>query len=425
MMLKYLNYIIYWSMVIIPFSISIAPALTYTFMGFLFIGFILKKIILILKDSPSCTYLRKGLKEKLFVNTAVNLPFLILAFISVISFRNTIDYYSSAKGIMKLLQNIFMVLICAEEIKDRRHITRVILSIVLGASLASFDGLWQIIFGKDFIRGNAPILNIGLKRATAAFPNANVFGAYLSAITPLIAGLAFYYYKGKSKLIMLGASLLSLSGVVISFSRGTGLAIYLSLLFISILIGRNKITPVILILILLISPILMPKEIKSWAKGANYNPLAVLFNTDRASIYKNTMNMIYHHPFIGVGVNTFSKNYLRYKLPEPNDARTSDYMYAHNNFLQMAGEIGLLGISVFFWLLYRFFKKSFAIYRMAKDNLYKVISLSISAGILSYLINGLTETTLYYSRVAMIFWFLMGFALALEKLANDTQSQQS
>lgn len=406
---KYLDYIIYWSIVFIPFSISIAPAPTNILMGFLFFSFILKKIVR---------------REKLFINTPINLPFVFLIFISIISIKNSIDYNASFRGITKLLQNILIVLICAEEIKERKHIEWIIASIILGASLASFDGLWQIIFGIDFIRGHAPILNIGLKRATAAFPNANVFGIYLSAITPLIIGLTLYYFKGAKKIIMFLVSALAVSGIILTFSRGTALALYLGVLFLSIM-KKHKIIFVLLIILLLIFPFILPKNIKEWARQVNYNPIIFMCNSDRISVYRNTLNMIQHHPLIGVGTNTFSKNYFSYKLPEPRGAETADYMYAHNHFLQMAGEIGLIGLGIFLWLLFRLFKRCSHISRNLKDEYLAIISLSLIGCIISFLVNGLTETSLYYSRVAIIFWYLAGFSLSLHKFNHAYQAKNN
>ncbi|MDD5165813.1 MAG: O-antigen ligase family protein [Candidatus Omnitrophica bacterium] len=407
--IKALNFIISWSIIIIPFSIAIAPGVTNTFMGFLLFAFLLKKLFT---------------KEKLFIKTSITLPFLCLIAVSFVSFVNSVDYHSSFRGIFKLIQSILLFLICAQEIKDRKQVGRIILAITLGASLASIDALWQIQFGRDFIRGNELILNIGLKRATAAFPDANVLGVYLSAITPLIIGMALYYFKGLKKIIMLGLSALAVIGIMLTFSRGTALALYLSVLLIA-LCRKDKFISIALLVILLVFPFIVPQSIKDWAKEMHYNPIVLMCNTDRISMYKNAINMIKHHPVVGVGVNTFSKNYFKYKLPEPANARSGDSMYAHNHFLQMAGEIGLVGLGIFFWLLFRLFKKNIQVYKSLKDRYYKVILLSISASLFAFLINGLTETSLYYSRVAMIFWYLVGFSLSLSKFTDADTTRKN
>jgi O-antigen ligase len=393
--------------VLIPFSIAIAPAATSVFMGFLFFSFLVKKILK---------------KERPFVNSVINLPFAILILISVISFKNSIDYHASFRGIGKLAQNAFLFLICAEEIKDKKHIGRIISSIVLGASLASFDALWQVTFGKDFIRQHVPIINLGIKRATAAFPNANVLGVYLSALAPLIIGLSLYLFKGKKKAVMFFLSTLTIIGIVLTFSRPTALALYISVLFLSI-VRKNKALTVMLLVLLLFLPFIIPKNIKDWARQVNYNPIIFMCNTDRIVIYRNTINMIKHHPIIGVGINTFSKNYLTYKLPEPIDAKTGDTMYAHNNFLHLAAETGLISLVVFIWMLCNLFKYTGYAYKNLKDDYLKVLSISLTAGLIAFLINGLTETSLYYSRVAMIFWYLIGFSLSLKKFFDADRAR--
>jgi len=403
---KYLDFVSHWSIILIPFSIAIAPGMTFTFMGFLFSSFLLKKII-------------KG--ERLFIKTPINLAFMFLMLVSIFSFKNTIDFRASFQGVTKLIQNAFLFLICAEEIKDKKHISRIVFSIIIGASLASFDALWQMKFGTDFIRGREIKISIGLRRATAAFPNANVFGIYMSAIVPLIIGLSLFYYKGKKKIIMFFISALTALGLATTVSRGSGLGLYTSVVFLS-LVRKNRTVLILCLAILLIFPFIVPKNIKLWAKEVNYNPIVFMCNADRISIYKNTFNMIKHYPLLGVGVNTFLINYQRYKLPEPDNAKTADAVYAHNNFLQIAGDIGLLGLAVFFWLLFELFKKNMQIYNNLKDNYLKIISLSLVACFVSFLVNGLTETSLYYPRVAMIFWFLIGLSLSLVKFVNADSS---
>jgi O-antigen ligase len=400
--IKYLDLAIYWLIVFIPFSIAIAPAIVHTFIWVTVFLFLVKKIVK---------------KEKLFINTPLNLAFMCLIFISVISIKNSVNFGDSIHGIVKLLHNAMIFLICAEEIKDKKHIEKIIISICAGASLISIDALWQLISGRDFIRGNALQSAINLVRVTASFPNPNVMGVYLSAITPLIIGLTLFYYRGREKIIMSFVSLLAVMGIFLTFSRGAGLGLYLSILFLSIA-RKNKTILVILIVILLVFPFIMPKNIKVWVKEINYDPLVFMFNYDRISMYRNSLNMISHHPLVGVGVNTFTRNYLKYKLPEPENAKTSDAIYAHNNFLHMAGEIGLLGLGCFLWILFNLFKTGIWLYQNLKEEYLKIVAISLIACFIAFLINGLTETSLYYSRVAMIFWYLIGLSLALIKFSD-------
>lgn len=364
-------------------------------------------------------------KEKFFFHTPLNWAFSALFVASLISLRNSIDMHASFLGLVKLFKYALIFLICAQEIRDTRQIKRIVLSIVLGASLVSIDAIWQFVSGKDFIWGNplktlwdTPAYVMNMARASASFPDANVLGNYLAPIIPLIIGLALFYYRGKAKILIFSASFLALIGITLTFSRGAGLGVYLALLFMGI-VKRQKVLIIVLIGALLLCPFLMPKSIKNWAKAMHYNPTVLMFNPERLSLQRNTLNMISHHPFVGVGVNTFIENYEKYKLPEPEDAKTPNKRYAHNIYLQMAAEIGFLGLGIFLWFLFLLFHQGIIVYHKLHDAYLKTVALSLLAGCTAFLINGLTETNLYHPRIVMMFWYLIGFSLALKKLSSE------
>lgn len=399
--IKYLDYIIYWSIVLMPFSMAISPVPVSIFEGFLLASFLAKKILK---------------REGLFASTAINIPLLFLFAITCLSVINSINYFDSMKGgMLKLLRYILIFFIIAEETKDVRHIRKIIFSATLGIILASFDGIWQVATGRDFIRSYAPVVNIGLVRATAAFKDSNILGIYLSALAPLVFGLTLYYYKKEKKAGMLLVSFITLVGIILTYSRPTLLAIYIALFFLGI-VKKDKTIVIFLIILLLIAPFILPKSVKDWAREADYNPFRFMCNDDRIAVYRNSLNMIKGHPFIGLGVNTYMKNYKNYRQPvEYRGIVTKDYMYAHNNFLHMAAEIGSIGLGIFIWLLYKLFTQCRDTYIRLKDDYLKIVSLSLSACLIAFLVNGLTESSLYYSRVAIIFWYIAGLSLALKK----------
>jgi O-antigen ligase len=310
-------------------------------------------------------------------------------------------------------------MICAEEIRGLEHIKKIVMSMACGVLITSIDGLWQLKFGWDFVRGERVQSSlIELARPTGPFPNPNVMGIYLGLIAPLIIGLTLYYYKGKKLIYWSIVSILAAVGIYITFSRGSGLGLFFSVLFLAVM-RKHKVILAMLVAALLIFPFAMPENIKNWAKMANYNPLVFLLNQDRISMYMNATNMISQHPLIGVGVNTYAKNYGKYKTKEAEAyAHTLDSAYAQNNFFQMAGEMGLIGLGLFFWLLWLLFRELLRYYKDSQDEYLKIVSLSLVACFIAFLINGLTESSLYYSRVAAMFWFFVGISLSLRKSAH-------
>jgi len=403
-MVNVLEFILYWAIVILPFSVAISNGMSNTFMGFIAGAYFIKKIVK---------------RERPFINTPITLPFLLFLAVAFISMRNSVSLGDSWHGITKLLKSGLIFMICAEEIRGIEHIKKIVVSMACGVLITSIDGLWQLKFGWDFVRGEKVQSSlIELARPTGPFPNPNVMGIYLGLIAPLIIGLTLYYYKGRELVSWSIISVLAAIGIYITFSRGSGLGLFFSVLFLAFM-RRHKVILTLLVSAILIFPFVMPNNIKNWAKIANYNPLVFLLNQDRISMYMNATHMISQHPFIGVGVNTYSKNYGKYKTKEAeNYAHTLDTAYAQNNFFQMAGEMGLIGWGVFLWFLWLLFRELLRYYRKSPDLYLKIIALSLAGCFIAFLINGLTESSLYYSRVAIMFWFFVGIALSLRKITD-------
>lgn len=390
----------YWSIILLPFSVAIAPGIANTIIGFMIVTFLFEKIVR---------------KEKFCSLSLPVIIFGVFMIIGALTFINTVSIKDSLNGMVKLLKYLLIFIVCSESIKDREHFKKIAISVACAISLIGIDAVWQLFSGKDFIRGNSIQGAIGLPRSTASFPNCNVMGVFLTALTPLIVGLALFSSQLRNRIFLSSAALIGSVGVYLSLSRGAGLGLFLSVFFLS-LVRKNKIVTSGLILLLLVYPLVMPKNIKEWAKSVNYNPLVMLTDSVRLSIYQNTIHMISEHPLIGVGINTFSKNYGKYKTADA-EARTEtpDTIYAHNSFLQMGGEMGLLGLGTFLIFMFFTLRSIWSAFKKDTDPFFKAFSVSVFAAIIAYLINGLTETSLYYARIVMIFWFLIGVGLALDR----------
>ncbi|MFA4842488.1 MAG: O-antigen ligase family protein [Candidatus Omnitrophota bacterium] len=358
-------------------------------------------------------------KENPFCRSTLNLLILCFFLITCISAVNSAYFNDTLKGgIVRLLRFILIFFIVATQVKDKKHAKAIIFSIALGLCLLAIDEIYQVASGKDFIRGFSPVLNLGIVRATASFKDSNTLGVYLSAFTPIILGMAFFYPRGWGKTIFILVGFLASAGIILTYSRPTLLALYAAFWFFAIIKKRRPLI-FLLIILTLLSPFVLPKQVKEWAKYVQYHPVRFMCNDDRIAIYFNSLNMIRSHPVIGLGANTYMKNYRFYKnSPEYRNIITSDYIYAHNNFLHMAAEVGLLGLGIFIWLLYCLFKKSALIYQSLRAGFFKDLSFALIVSLGSFLINGLTESSLYSARVAGIFWFLGGFSLSLAKFIN-------
>ncbi len=392
----------YFALILIPFVASFSSAAVNVFIGLLVFAFLLKKILT---------------KDISITRTPLNFPFLLLIIISLVSFTNSVNIHSSIQGIGKLLKYGFLLIILAGELKDRGHIKKIVAASILGLLLASLDGVYQLIFGVDFFRHHPYDTMIGLARLKAAFPHTNIFAGYLALFLPLPLSLFLYHSRGIKKFFLGAVAAAGLFCLIFTFCRSAVFGFWLAML-ITGFIRKDKLIIAILIAVVLVAPFLAPKGIHDWSKKTS-SVAEFLLNKERFALYETSFNMIKHHPVLGVGVNTYCLNYQNYKLHNTSEGTADTMWYAHNSFLQMTAEIGIIGFLVFLYLLFKLFKSWRAFYRKVNDNFQKIAGLGIFMGIFAFLIHGLTETNLYYPKIATLFWFQIGLLTGLLHLNKE------
>ncbi len=404
--MKHLHGILRWLIVILPFTASLGPAPTNIVLGWSIFLFLCKKALL---------------RRKPFEPQASLIPLGLLFLAILLSFANTIDLRASFQGVGKFVLNAFVFLIVAEEARDAVTRRRLVWGILAGALLSSINALWQLYSGHDFIRGNPPMEYIGIMRATAAFPHTNILGVYLSALFCFAVAESLFVQKGRRRIAAGAGALVVGAGLLLTYSRGAIIGAGIGVIILC-LMQRNRILPAAILAAALLFPFCMSGTVRSWAASVRYDPLRFLLNDDRISMFRNASNMIAHHPVVGVGVNTFSLNYGRYKLAEPSHALTSQASYAHNNFLHMGGEIGLAGLGAFLWFILTVFRAGARAYRKNTNPQERAVHAAAIASLAAFLINGLTETSLYYPRVAFLFWLIAGLSVALSSTPRTNAS---
>ena len=355
-------------------------------------------------------------------HTPINVFLVAIVLLSFLSMFNTINMKTSMGGISKIFKNVFLFLVLVDGANNKRCLKRIIWALFAGLALVSFDGIFQYVTGTDFIHGTPlprglldEFTGASAPRIGASTRGPNDLAIYLVTAIPLLLSLTLYYFTAKRKLVF---SLIGLMAAFCLFNthfRGAALGFIAVLAFFG-LIKKDVRFAVVLIILFLVLPFLLPKTIIDWAL-AHLNPYDFFVEQGgRRLHWQAAINMIMAHPVLGVGVNSFSINYDRYKLP----ADPFSGWYAHNTYLHFAADIGLIGLAVLLSMLINIilnWKKS---YGRIKDSWLKATSLGVFGGFIAFITAGILESSLQSSNLAVLFWFILGLLVSVNKLgASD------
>jgi len=111
----------------------------------------------------------------------------------------------------------------------------------------------------------------------------------------------------------------------------------------------------------------------------------------RFLIWKTTLEMIKDRPLLGSGIGTFKMNYLFYQA----EFLKNNFYYlkysgnakeAHNEYLQMATELGMVGLGIFLSIFIVFYSLIIKYFKKEESNQKKLIVFGLLMGITCFLI---------------------------------------
>ena len=138
--------------------------------------------------------------------------------------------------------------------------------------------------------------------------------------------------------------------------------------------------------------------------------------SDRFFMWGTGWEIFKAHPIIGNGLNTFFREFMKYRNDEWKGKKGA---YAHNCYLQMAADTGVVGLAGFLFLIAAYFVNIGRSLRRIKDRLYSSVLLGISMGVLAFLVLGFFDTNLYSLNLATLFWASIGISSAVIKVCSE------
>jgi len=349
-----------------------------------------------------------------FKKTGLDAPILAFCLLALASSVFSVYKHDSLYALLGLFGYVGVYYVVVNEFDLRMRNGLIKLAIFIGTAISLY-GLLQYsgFLGHPWW---AP-----QKFLAATYVNHNNFSGYLELAIPLTIGMAvrgILKEKGSKgsvlgyEILMIASLVIMTAAFVLAQSRGAWISMGISFLLMGLIFIRKGIVNLkniflfgmILLLILCLA---------YFGKELIFSRLGQISGQDggdismrtRLLIWKGSADMILHNPLIGSGIGTFVWAFTPFR-PQGLNVQAN---FAHNDYLQMAAEMGMLAPLIFLWMalivLISIMKKGHA----------DPVKISCAIGILSLSLHGLVDFNFHIPANMLLFTVCAAIAMSVSR----------
>lgn len=343
----------------------------------------------------------------------------------------SLDPYSTRFAILKLIMFLIFFNAALTFINSQKRLRKVVFTIVIFSAIMAFLGILQRLASPQFIYG---IREVKQAIPFGSFVNQHHFAAFMEMTIGLACGLFLGRATKKDKFLLLIMSIL-LMGISILFtgSRGGLLSLLgvIGFLVIMNVIYRkknvkdaedeNRQTPnqfisirnleliiggVLLVVVLFFSVIWLgggDSVLRSTGIQTNQDD----YTSGRIHFWGVTLRIIQENPILGTGLESFGVAFTKY------DTWNGQFRveHAHNDYLQILSDAGILGFLCVLAFIFLLFKQSLHIIRTTSDSFRRNVAIGALAGCFGILIHSIFDFPLRTN--ANMFFFLIFVSISV------------
>lgn len=306
-------------------------------------------------------------------------------------------------------------------VNSEKRIQKAVFIIIVFSSLMAFFGIIQSLSGTDWIYG---IRQVTYSMPFASFINRHHFAAFMEMTIGLTLSLLYGgSTKKDKKLLLIIAVILMGIAVILTGSRGGILSLLGVVAFVTLLNLKNKssknndyetgasfsksyanlilIGSSLALLLALLGSVLFLGGDSSLMRGVGMTEQAD-FSTGRTHFWKTTLQIIADNPIIGTGLDSFGMPFTKYDTWNG----TMRVEQAHNDYLQILSDAGILGFACAAAFIFLLFKKGFALINETTDLFGRGVIIGSLAGCFGILMHSFVDFPLRTSSNSLFFLML-------------------
>jgi O-antigen ligase len=287
-------------------------------------------------------------------------------------------------------------------LRDGAHAARLARVCVLAGAVAAAYGIVQHFTGIDWYRAllGRPSMVRARELGATGYAVVGFFRNYLTFAHTMIFPLGWGAAGALAgDLLGIVAAPVLVAAIVFSTARGAWLAMLAAAAGLVVLARGGRVAVAVAALAAVacvafaVTPDLRAEAAQMFTRGPT--------NAGRLGIYAANLDIIHDRPIFGLGFGRYQRAALPYYAAHPAADRHS---HAHNNFLQIAAESGLAGLAAFGLLYATALRRGWEAVRRVADTEAWPAAAGAYAGVLGFLVGGLTQYTFGDAEVAIAMW---------------------
>jgi len=258
------------------------------------------------------------------------------------------------------------------------------------------------------------VLNLDLTRRLGyPLDHANTAGYLFSMSIPLVIAL-IVTEKGVLRGLAVLSCALQLVGLLLTYSRGAWVGCATAVLFLAVTTKRWKEISYLLATFLLVCVFAVPLRDRMLTL---LKPQADDAMNERMEVMRDAVKVGATHPLLGIG---YGRGRLKEALRESYRGtanENSPIWHAHNVYVELFAETGMVGVIAFLWLLG---VTGYLVRRRTRSEEYvsQIILLGLASSWIAAATTGLGDIPFYHHETRIFFFTLLGLAFVAHRTGN-------
>jgi O-antigen ligase len=334
------------------------------------------------------------------------IPFLIWGSLSLViaydKFRALLIWRSYFAGFISFSFAFFVI-------QKRSHVSFLIVALIIWGLILAIIEFYILMQLGGLSSG---IVGIFFKKNLLAttWGKSNYLATFFVLIIPIAIGYFLTQTSRKAKLFSGFSLLFMFSALIFTLSRGGILALMIALGFLLFGVVRPRTMIPILIAFIAIALIVVLNPLTSVIIERLSTVERSFSYMTRVNFYSDVWKMILNNPIVGVGLGNLGYH-AQFKLVTHSSA--------HNIFLGLLGETGIIGAVLFFILFGKVVSKYIKDYITESNEHIKILRWAFISSLLGSFVHSLMEPNFEGYQFSIMFWLTVALYFKLNLLSKN------